>query len=105
MPGPDELSSMGASCIIVSVANLSPGPLSPGTNPSRPPAFPGTNSPGPVVDLYGIVSQESGVSNYISATSPQPGSGFSHGIAVSTSSSGLSTNIFGKTHSSFSFYH
>lgn len=56
-----------------------------GANPARPGAFPGANSPGPVADLYGPTSQESAVGNYISAASPQPGSGFSHGIAVSIS--------------------
>uniref|UniRef100_A0A4W4F8D9 RRM domain-containing protein n=1 Tax=Electrophorus electricus TaxID=8005 RepID=A0A4W4F8D9_ELEEL len=55
----------------------------PGTNPPRPGGFPGANSPGPVADLYGPASQDSAVGNYISAASPQPGSGFSHGIAVS----------------------
>ncbi|XP_026172481.1 RNA-binding protein Musashi homolog 2 isoform X5 [Mastacembelus armatus] len=65
----------------------SPDPFkSPGTNPTRPGAFPGANSPGPVADLYGTASQDSGVGNYISATSPQPGSGFSHSIAVMPSS-------------------
>uniref|UniRef100_A0A8C8CT87 Musashi RNA-binding protein 2b n=1 Tax=Oncorhynchus tshawytscha TaxID=74940 RepID=A0A8C8CT87_ONCTS len=53
-----------------------------GTNQARPGAFPGTNSPGPVADLYGTTSQDSGVGNYISAASPQPGSGFGHSIAV-----------------------
>ncbi|XP_015736650.1 RNA-binding protein Musashi homolog 2 isoform X6 [Coturnix japonica] len=53
----------------------------PGSNPARPGGFPGANSPGPVADLYGTASQDSGVGNYISAASPQPGSGFSHGIA------------------------
>ncbi|XP_061103770.1 RNA-binding protein Musashi homolog 2 isoform X4 [Conger conger] len=43
--------------------------------------FPGANSPGPVADLYGPGSQESAVGNYISAASPQPGSGFGHSIA------------------------
>uniref|UniRef100_UPI003AABC5CD RNA-binding protein Musashi homolog 2b isoform X9 n=1 Tax=Centroberyx gerrardi TaxID=166262 RepID=UPI003AABC5CD len=52
-----------------------------GTNPTRPGAFPGANSPGPVADLYGTASQDSGVGNYISAASPQPGSGFGHSIA------------------------
>ncbi|CDQ83404.1 unnamed protein product [Oncorhynchus mykiss] len=52
-----------------------------GTNQARPGAFPGTNSPGPVADLYGTTSQDSGVGNYISAASPQPGSGFGHSIA------------------------
>ncbi|XP_021271788.1 RNA-binding protein Musashi homolog 2 [Numida meleagris] len=52
-----------------------------GSNPARPGGFPGANSPGPVADLYGTASQDSGVGNYISAASPQPGSGFSHGIA------------------------
>lgn len=62
------------------------GPASPaGSNPARPGGFPGANSPGPVADLYGPASQDSGVGNYISAASPQPGSGFGHGIAVSTS--------------------
>uniref|UniRef100_A0A8D0JIE4 RNA-binding protein Musashi homolog 2 n=1 Tax=Sus scrofa TaxID=9823 RepID=A0A8D0JIE4_PIG len=56
----------------------------PGSNPARPGGFPGANSPGPVADLYGPASQDSGVGNYISAASPQPGSGFGHGIAVST---------------------
>ncbi|XP_051787108.1 RNA-binding protein Musashi homolog 2b isoform X2 [Erpetoichthys calabaricus] len=57
-------------------------PASPaGTNPTRPGGFPGANSPGPVADLYGTASQDSGVGNYISAASPQPGSGFGHGIA------------------------
>lgn len=59
-------------------------PASPaGTNPARPGGFPGANSPGPVADLYGTANQDSGVGNYISAASPQPGSGFGHGIAVS----------------------
>ncbi|KAI6074456.1 RNA-binding protein Musashi 2 [Aix galericulata] len=52
-----------------------------GSNPARPGGFPGANSPGPVADLYGTASQDSGVGNYISAASPQPGSGFGHGIA------------------------
>ncbi|XP_077168192.1 RNA-binding protein Musashi homolog 2 isoform X3 [Paroedura picta] len=57
-------------------------PASPaGSNPARPGGFPGANSPGPVADLYGAASQDSSVGNYISAASPQPGSGFGHGIA------------------------
>lgn len=76
-------SSLRASCVKVPSANLYPGPSLTGTNPTRPGAFPGANSPGPVADLYGTASQDSGVGNYISATSPQPGSGFSHSIAVS----------------------
>ncbi|KAL8199206.1 UNVERIFIED_CONTAM: hypothetical protein K2H54_037124 [Gekko kuhli] len=55
--------------------------LAPGSNPARPGGFPGANSPGPVADLYGTANQDSGVGNYISAASPQPGSGFGHGIA------------------------
>ncbi|XP_043574156.1 RNA-binding protein Musashi homolog 2 isoform X8 [Chiloscyllium punctatum] len=51
-----------------------------GTNPPRPGGFPGANSPGPVADIYGTASQDSGVGNYMSATSPQPGSGFGHSI-------------------------
>ncbi|XP_063750750.1 RNA-binding protein Musashi homolog 2 isoform X12 [Eleginops maclovinus] len=51
----------------------------PGANPSRPGGFPGANSPGPVADLYGN-SQDSAVGNYISAASPQPGSGFGPSI-------------------------
>ncbi|CAB1348064.1 unnamed protein product [Coregonus sp. 'balchen'] len=74
----------------------SPDPFkSPGTNQARPGAFPGTNSPGPVADLYGTPSQDSGVGNYISAASPQPGSGFGHSIAVSmaySSNSSTSSN-------------
>uniref|UniRef100_A0A6Q2Y7D5 RNA-binding protein Musashi homolog 2 n=1 Tax=Esox lucius TaxID=8010 RepID=A0A6Q2Y7D5_ESOLU len=69
-----------------------------GTNPPRPGAFPGANSPGPVADLYGTPSQDSGVGNYISAASPQPGSGFGHSIAVSmaysTTSSTSSSTAF-----------
>uniref|UniRef100_A0A8B9K3D0 Musashi RNA-binding protein 2b n=1 Tax=Astyanax mexicanus TaxID=7994 RepID=A0A8B9K3D0_ASTMX len=61
-----------------------PHSTGPGTNPPRPGAFPGASSPGPVADLYGPASQDSGVGNYISAASPQPGSGFGHSIAVST---------------------
>ncbi|XP_054022707.1 RNA-binding protein Musashi homolog 2 isoform X14 [Dryobates pubescens] len=57
-------------------------PASPaGSNPARPGGFPGANSPGPVADLYGTASQDSAVGNYISAASPQPASGFGHGIA------------------------
>uniref|UniRef100_A0A8C5JJ05 Musashi RNA binding protein 2 n=2 Tax=Passerellidae TaxID=1729112 RepID=A0A8C5JJ05_JUNHY len=52
-----------------------------GSTPARPGGFPGANSPGPVADLYGTASQDSAVGNYISAASPQPGSGFGHGIA------------------------
>ncbi|XP_059829502.1 RNA-binding protein Musashi homolog 2b isoform X13 [Hemitrygon akajei] len=56
-------------------------PASPvGTNPARHGGFPGANSPGPVAEIYGTASQDSGVGNYISATSPQPGSGFGHSI-------------------------
>ncbi|XP_058269310.1 RNA-binding protein Musashi homolog 2b isoform X5 [Hemibagrus wyckioides] len=59
-----------------------PHSTGPGTNPPRPGTFPGASSPGPVADLYGPTSQDSGVGNYISAASPQPGSGFGHSIAV-----------------------
>uniref|UniRef100_H3D2Q0 Musashi RNA-binding protein 2a n=1 Tax=Tetraodon nigroviridis TaxID=99883 RepID=H3D2Q0_TETNG len=51
-----------------------------GANPSRPGGFPGANSPGPVADLYAPSSQDSAVGNYISAASPQPGSGFGPSI-------------------------
>ncbi|XP_078278418.1 RNA-binding protein Musashi homolog 2b isoform X4 [Rhinoraja longicauda] len=51
-----------------------------GNNPARHGGFPGANSPGPVAEIYGTASQDSGVGNYISATSPQPGSGFGHNI-------------------------
>ncbi|KAM4726121.1 RNA-binding protein Musashi homolog 2 isoform 3-T4 [Anableps anableps] len=57
----------------------------PGTNPSRPGGFPGANSPGPVADLYGPSNQDSAVGNYISAASPQPGSGFGPSITQSIS--------------------
>nr|XP_049581764.1 RNA-binding protein Musashi homolog 2 isoform X5 [Syngnathus scovelli] len=52
---------------------------------TRPGPFPGTISPGHIADLYGTATQDSGDSNYISATSPQPVSGFSHNITVSVS--------------------
>ncbi|XP_031429626.1 RNA-binding protein Musashi homolog 2b isoform X4 [Clupea harengus] len=58
---------------------------SPGGNPARPGGFPGASSPGPVADLYGPTSQDSGVGNYISAASPQPASGFGHSLAQSLS--------------------
>ncbi|XP_077422616.1 RNA-binding protein Musashi homolog 2b [Vanacampus margaritifer] len=48
---------------------------------ARPGAFPGRSSPGHVANLYATATQDSGVSTYISATSPQPISGFSHSIA------------------------
>ncbi|XP_061559484.1 RNA-binding protein Musashi homolog 2 isoform X5 [Phycodurus eques] len=54
----------------------------PGANPSRPGAFHSTNSPGPVADIYGPGSQDSAVGNFISAASPQPGSGFGPSITV-----------------------
>ncbi|XP_014907772.1 RNA-binding protein Musashi homolog 2b isoform X4 [Poecilia latipinna] len=57
-----------------------PQSTGPGTNPSRPGGFPGANSPGPVADLYGPSNQDSAVGNYISAASPQPGSGFGPSI-------------------------
>ncbi|TRY82356.1 hypothetical protein DNTS_031087 [Danionella cerebrum] len=53
-----------------------------GANHSRPGGYPGANSPGPVADLYGPNSQDSAVGNYISAASPQPGSGFNHSLAI-----------------------
>uniref|UniRef100_A0AAQ4P512 RNA-binding protein Musashi homolog 2 n=1 Tax=Gasterosteus aculeatus aculeatus TaxID=481459 RepID=A0AAQ4P512_GASAC len=59
-----------------------PQSTGPGANQSRPGGFPGANSPGPVADLYGPSSQDSAVGNYISAASPQPGSGFGPGIAM-----------------------
>ncbi|XP_035034939.1 RNA-binding protein Musashi homolog 2b isoform X8 [Hippoglossus stenolepis] len=59
-----------------------PQSTGPGANPSRPGGFPGANSPGPVADLYGPGSQDSAVGNYISAASPQPGSGFGPSITV-----------------------
>uniref|UniRef100_A0A8C2J0I4 Musashi RNA-binding protein 2b n=1 Tax=Cyprinus carpio TaxID=7962 RepID=A0A8C2J0I4_CYPCA len=71
-----------------------PQSTGPGTNPPRPGAFPGANSPGPVADLYGPTSQDSGVGNYISAASPQPGSGFGHSIAVSTLFSSIPVSLF-----------
>ncbi|XP_034459683.1 RNA-binding protein Musashi homolog 2-like isoform X2 [Hippoglossus hippoglossus] len=67
--------------VIDYLAYLSFGFSSTGTHPIRPGTFPGANSPGPVADPYGTARQDSGVGNYISATSPQPGSGFSHNIA------------------------
>ncbi|XP_067101982.1 RNA-binding protein Musashi homolog 2b isoform X4 [Osmerus mordax] len=73
----------------------SPDPFkSPGTNPARPGAFPGANSPGPVADLYGPASQDSAVGNYISAASPQPGSGFGHSIASITGGPGKTGRSF-----------
>ncbi|CAJ1065897.1 RNA-binding protein Musashi homolog 2 isoform X4 [Xyrichtys novacula] len=59
----------------------SPDPFkSTGTNPARPGVFPGPSSPGPVADLYGNSSQDPAVGNFISTSSPQPGSGFNHSI-------------------------
>ncbi|KAM6969776.1 RNA-binding protein Musashi homolog 2b [Aplochiton taeniatus] len=60
----------------------SPDPFkSPGTNAGRPGGFHGNNSPGPVTDLYGNTSQDSGVGNYMSASSPQPPGSFGHSLA------------------------
>ncbi|XP_061103769.1 RNA-binding protein Musashi homolog 2 isoform X3 [Conger conger] len=67
---------------------------SPGPNPPRPGGFPGANSPGPVADLYGPGSQESAVGNYISAASPQPGSGFGHSIASMSGGPGKTGRSF-----------
>lgn len=67
----------------VSEPLCSPLCLYAGANPSRPGGFPGANSPGPVADLYAPSSQDSAVGNYISAASPQPGSGFGPSITVS----------------------
>nr|XP_033778506.1 RNA-binding protein Musashi homolog 2 isoform X1 [Geotrypetes seraphini]XP_033778507.1 RNA-binding protein Musashi homolog 2 isoform X1 [Geotrypetes seraphini]XP_033778508.1 RNA-binding protein Musashi homolog 2 isoform X1 [Geotrypetes seraphini] len=80
LPSPDQFKSP-----VLNSYSAQPNfgaPASPaGTNPGRPGGFPGANSPGPVADLYGTASQDSGVGNYMSAASPQPGSGFGHGIA------------------------
>ncbi|XP_068124571.1 RNA-binding protein Musashi homolog 2 isoform X4 [Hyperolius riggenbachi] len=80
LPSPDQFKSP-----VLNSYSAQPNygaPASPaGTNPARPGGFPGANSPGPVADLYGTANQDSGVGNYISAASPQPGSGFGHGIA------------------------
>ncbi|XP_071992194.1 RNA-binding protein Musashi homolog 2 isoform X1 [Engystomops pustulosus] len=80
LPSPDQFKSP-----VLNSYSAQPNygaPASPaGTNPARPGGFPGANSPGPVADIYGTASQDSGVGNYISAASPQPGSGFGHGIA------------------------
>ncbi|XP_053864302.1 RNA-binding protein Musashi homolog 2 isoform X6 [Malaclemys terrapin pileata] len=80
LPSPDQFKSP-----VLNSYSAQPNfgaPASPaGSNPARPGGFPGANSPGPVADLYGTASQDSGVGNYISAASPQPGSGFGHGIA------------------------
>uniref|UniRef100_A0A8C7GBF7 RNA-binding protein Musashi homolog 2 n=1 Tax=Oncorhynchus kisutch TaxID=8019 RepID=A0A8C7GBF7_ONCKI len=81
--------------------NAGAGKRSVGTNQARPGAFPGTNSPGPVADLYGTPSQDSGVGNYISAASPQPGSGFGHSIAVSIA---YSSNSFTSSNTAFIFF-
>uniref|UniRef100_A0A669C2X5 Musashi RNA binding protein 1 n=2 Tax=Oreochromis TaxID=8139 RepID=A0A669C2X5_ORENI len=51
-----------------------------GSTPSRTAGFLGTSSPGPMADLYAAANQDSGVSSYISAASPAPSTGFSHGI-------------------------
>ncbi|KAM9358647.1 RNA-binding protein Musashi homolog 2-like isoform 5-T5 [Symphorus nematophorus] len=79
--GPVAAAAVAAARGSVSRANLSTGLSSAGTNPARSGAFPGASSPGPVADLYGTASQDSGVGNYINATSPQQDSGFSHNIA------------------------
>uniref|UniRef100_A0A3Q0SS95 RNA-binding protein Musashi homolog 2 n=1 Tax=Amphilophus citrinellus TaxID=61819 RepID=A0A3Q0SS95_AMPCI len=53
-----------------------------GSTPSRTAGFLGTSSPGPMADLYAAANQDSGVSSYISAASPAPSTGFSHGLGV-----------------------
>uniref|UniRef100_A0A8C1JQZ7 Musashi RNA-binding protein 2a n=1 Tax=Cyprinus carpio TaxID=7962 RepID=A0A8C1JQZ7_CYPCA len=72
-PSPDHFKSSG----VYEICRVS----CTGANPPRPGGFPVANSPGPVADLYGPSSQDSAVGNYISAASPQPGSGFNHSIA------------------------
>ncbi|XP_034459685.1 RNA-binding protein Musashi homolog 2-like isoform X4 [Hippoglossus hippoglossus] len=79
--GPVTAVAAARGSVIDYLAYLSFGFSSTGTHPIRPGTFPGANSPGPVADPYGTARQDSGVGNYISATSPQPGSGFSHNIA------------------------
>uniref|UniRef100_A0A3P8Y3V6 RRM domain-containing protein n=1 Tax=Esox lucius TaxID=8010 RepID=A0A3P8Y3V6_ESOLU len=76
---PDQFKSPGFT--VVSLNCSTPTWLCAGGNPPRPGGFHGANSPGPVADLYGPGGQESNVGNYISAASPQPGSGFGHSIA------------------------
>uniref|UniRef100_A0A803JR84 Musashi RNA binding protein 2 n=1 Tax=Xenopus tropicalis TaxID=8364 RepID=A0A803JR84_XENTR len=93
LPSPDQFKSP-----VLNSYSAQPNygaPASPaGANPARPGGFPGANSPGPVADLYGTASQDSGVGNYISAASPQPGSGFSHGIANLSGCSGKTGRSF-----------
>lgn len=52
-----------------------------GSAPSRS-AFLNTSSPAPMADLYAAANQDSGVSGYISAASPAPSAGFTHGLAA-----------------------
>ncbi|KFQ32488.1 RNA-binding protein Musashi 1 [Mesitornis unicolor] len=51
-----------------------------GSTPSRTGGFLGTTSPGPMAELYGAANQDSGVSSYISASSPAPSTGFGHSL-------------------------
>lgn len=76
---PEELQWLGVSELLCFLLCLYAG-----ANPSRPGGFPGANSPGPVADLYAPSNQDSAVGNYITAASPQPGSGFGPSITVST---------------------
>ncbi|XP_020509615.1 RNA-binding protein Musashi homolog 2-like [Labrus bergylta] len=84
---PQILPSEHASSACTSPSSLqqhlhSPNPFkSPGTNPAQPGVFPAPSSPGPVSDLYGSSRQDSAVGNFISTSSPQPASAFSHSIA------------------------
>ncbi|XP_041053649.1 RNA-binding protein Musashi homolog 2b isoform X3 [Cetorhinus maximus] len=83
LTNPDQFKNPGSAPGLNSHLLTWPQPLvkmTAGTNPPRPGGFPGANSPGPVADIYGTASQDSGVGNYMSATSPQPGSGFGHSI-------------------------
>lgn len=53
-----------------------------GSAPSRS-AFLNTSSPGPMAELYAAAAnQDSAVSGYISAASPAPSTGFSHGLGA-----------------------
>uniref|UniRef100_A0A674NJT1 RNA-binding protein Musashi homolog 2 n=1 Tax=Takifugu rubripes TaxID=31033 RepID=A0A674NJT1_TAKRU len=80
---PDQFKNPGLYMTCTYGLLCSPLCLYAGANPSRPGGFPGANSPGPVADLYAPGSQDSAVGNYISAASPQPGSGFGPSITVS----------------------
>ncbi|KAM9475930.1 RNA-binding protein Musashi homolog 1b [Clarias gariepinus] len=79
-PHPPELTAIPLTAYNPMAAAAAAAAVVRGSAPSRSAGFLSTSSPGPMAELYGTASQESTVSSYISAASPAPSTGFSHGL-------------------------